>query len=208
MCRWGARLFAGKNPVQTGGAMQVGIPFAERQARSYPWPVPGSIRNEVFTRRGVLYFGTLHLIGYTTPYIQKVHRFADSNAGWYASRNAAFQKAVALASGSTLALDGDLLDPGAPMDEHVQTERALRRLAPQLGMDGRTIRRALEQGDRLQFSDRALHAKLFALAQASACKPLPRVPGIRLDSPKITRALTTQWFANRVDARYRQCLQR
>jgi hypothetical protein len=112
--------------------MQVGIPFAECEARSYPWPVRGSIRNEVFTRRGGLYFGALHLLGYTTPYTQKVHRFADSNAGWYASRNAAFQKAVALASGSTLALDGDLLDPSAPQDEPGQTERALRRLAPQL----------------------------------------------------------------------------
>jgi hypothetical protein len=77
-------------------------------------------------------------------------------------------------------------------------------------MDDRTIRRALEQGDRLQLSDSALHVKVFALAEASAGKPLPqaRVPSIRQGSPKITRALTTQWFANRVDARYRQCLQR
>lgn len=76
-------------------------------------------------------------------------------------------------------------------------------------MDGCTIRRALEQGDRLQCSDSALHVRAFALAEASAGKPLPRAlaPGIRLGSPTITRALTTQWFANRVDARYRQCLQ-
>ena len=51
---------------------------------------------------------------------------------------------------------------------------------------------------------------MFALADARAGKPLPRamVPDIRLDSPKITRELTTAWFAERVDARYRQCLQR
>jgi hypothetical protein len=206
----GSRLFAGKNPVQTGGAMQVSIPFAESHARGYPWPVTDSIRNEVFTRRGGLYFGILHLLGYQTPYTQKVHRFADYNAGWYASRNAAFQNAVAIASGSTLSLDGDLLNPGAALDNPGQTERAVRSLAPQLGMDERAIRRALEQGEQLQFSDSALHTKVFALAEARAGKALPRalIPGIRLDSPKITRELTTEWFATRVDARYRQCLQR
>ena len=206
----GSRLFAGKNPVQTGGAMQVGIPFAESHARGYPWPVSDSIRNEVFSRRGGLYFGIQHLLGYQTPYTQKVHRFADYNAGWYASRNAAFQNAVGIASVSTLALDGDLLNPGASLDQPGQTERAVRRLMPELGMDERAIRRALEQGDQLQFSDSALHAKVFALAEARAGKTLPRalIPGIRLDSPKITRELTTEWFATRVDARYRQCLQR
>lgn len=107
---------------------------------------------------------------------------ADYNADWYASRNAALQNAVALASGSTLALDGDLLDPGAPLDEPGQTGRALRRLAPQLGMDGCTIRRALEQGDRLQCSDSALHVRAFALAEASAGKPLPDGQPWRLSS--------------------------
>ena len=77
-------------------------------------------------------------------------------------------------------------------------------------MDEREIRRALAQSDRLEFSNSALHSQVFALADARAGKTLPRalIPGIRLDSPKITRELTTEWFANRVDSRYRQCLQR
>lgn len=206
----GQRLFAGKNPVQTGGAMQVSIPFAQANTQNYPYPVARSIRDEVFTRRGGVYFGIAHLLDYQTPYTQKVHRFADYNAGRYASRNAAFQAAVSSLTGLSLALDGDLLVPDAPIDKPSQTELAVRRLSPQLGMDEREIRRALAQSDRLEFSNGTLHSKVFALADARAGKALPRalIPGIRLDSPKITRELTTEWFANRVDSRYRQCLQR
>ena len=190
--------------------MQVGIPFAEANASRYPYPVEGSIRDEVFTRRGGLYFGIAHLLGYQTPYTRKVHRFADYNAGWYASRNAAFQNAVGIAAGVTLALDGDLLNPGAPMDKPGQTERAVRRLAGELRMDEREIREALQRGSRLDFDDTLLYARLYALAEARAGKPLPRamIPGITLESPKITRELTTAWFATRVDERYRRCMQR
>ncbi len=206
----GKRLFTDYNPVQTGGPMQVGIPFAESKAAGYPYPLQGSIRDEVFTRRGGLYFGIAHLLGYDTPYTRKVHRFADYNAGWYASRNAAFQSAVATATGIKLALDGDLLSPGAPLDKPGQTERAVRQLAGALRMDDRGIREALERGNRLDFGDTDLYARVYALAEARAGTPLPRaiIPGIRLESPKITRELTTAWFATRVDERYRNCLQR
>lgn len=206
----GGRLFDDDNPVQTGGPMQVSIPFAESRADGYPYPLAGSIRDEVFTRRGGLYFGIDHLLGYRTPYTRKVHRFADFNAGWYASRNAAFQNAVAVAGGRTLALDGDLLLPGAPLDRPGETERAVRALAGELHMDERAIRSALERGDRLDFNDTALFERVFALAEARAGKPLPRamIPGIALESTKITRELTTAWFATRVEGRYRRCMAR
>lgn len=206
----GRRLLADHNPVQTGGPMQVSIPFAETHARDYPYPVEVSIRREVFTRRGGMYFGIAHLLGYETPYTRKVHRFADFNAGWYASRNAAFQNAVAVASGRRLALDGDLLSPGAPLARPGETELAVRSLSAGLGLDYRAIREALAQGDRLEFSDSALFRGVFALAERRAGQPLPRamIPGITLESPKITRRLTTAWFATRVDERYRRCLAR
>ena len=204
----GERLFDGYNPVQTGGPMQVSIPFAEAHAGDYPYPFDGSIRDEVFTRRGGLYFGIAHLLGYATPYTRKVHRFADFNAGWYASRNAAFQNAVAVATGRSLALDGDLLAPGAPLERPGETERAVRALANDLAMSDAAIRDALQRGDRLDFNDSALFRQVFAIAESRAGKPLPRamIPGITLDSPKITRELTTAWFATRVDDRYRRCM--
>jgi hypothetical protein len=206
----GKRLFADMNPVQTAGPMQVSIAFAESHAGDYPYPIEGSVRDEAFTRHGGLYFGIAHLLGYRTPYTRKLHRFADYNAGWYASRNAAFQNAVSLASGIPLALDGDLLQPGARMDRPGKTELAVRALGGQLGLDDGAIRNALERGDRLEFDDTGLYAKVFALAEAHERRPLPRamIPGIKLESPKITRELTTAWFATRVDERYQRCMRR
>jgi hypothetical protein len=206
----GSRLFGDYNPVQTGGPMQVSVPFAESRARGYPYPVRGTIRDEVFTRRGGLYFGIMHLLGYDTPYARKVSRFADYNAGWYASRNAAFQNAVGVATHRTLALDGDLLAPGAPLDRPGETERAVRSMSGELGMDDAAIRAALEQANRLEFNDTRLFNAVFAIADRRAGKPLPRelLPEIALESPKITRELTTAWFATRVNDRYQRCLAR
>jgi hypothetical protein len=48
------------------------------------------------------------------------------------------------------------------------------------------------------------------MAEQKSGKPLPRaiLPGITLQSPKITRKLTTAWFAERVDERRARCVQR
>lgn len=206
----GHRLFGGFNPVDTAGPMQVSIAFAQDHADDYPYPVANGIRAEVFTRRGGLYFGMANLLGFATPYVRKIHRFADFNAGWYASRNAAFQNAVALVSGRELALDGDLLVPDSPMDRPGETERALRSLSSELGMDAGQIRDALDQGRELGFNDGLLFRKVFALADARVGKHVPRamIPQIRLHSPKISRKLTTEWFARRVYGRYRECMAR
>lgn len=207
----GSRLLAGYNPVRTGGPMQVGIAFAEAhvQTRPYPYAYDGNLRREVFTRRGGLYFGTAHLLDYAAPYgDQMIYRFADFNAGRYASRNAAFQQALATASGQPLDLDGDLVRHGGPADAVGETERVARSLAPRLGLNEGDLRADLEKGEGPDFDRTATYAKVFALADKRQGRTLPRatLPRIRLDSPKITRKLTTEWFAKRVDERYQRCL--
>jgi hypothetical protein len=144
---FGKQLLADHNPVRTAGPMQVSIEFAERHAREkpYPYPIAKQLRDEVFTRRGGLYFGTAILLDYPAPYDDVVYRFADFNAGRYASRNAAFQTAVNLLSGKSLTLDGDLLryDDDEPSAAPSQVETTLQGLSAVLNMNARDIRRDL-----------------------------------------------------------------
>lgn len=210
----GQRIFAGANPVRTGGPMQVSVAFAEQHARKhgYPYEVGASIRREVFTRRGGMYFGIAHLLGYDAPYEKMIHRFADFNAGRYASRNAAFQQAVSLATGIPLSFDGDLILHDAGRDGQVigTTERAVRSLGKRFDLSDTQIRRDLEKGDDEDFGKTALFRAVFEFAEKVERRPLPRavLPQIALHSPKITRKLTTAWFATRVDERYKRCLAR
>lgn len=204
----GQRLLGGLNPVRTGGPMQVGIAFAQAHADGYPYPAQHTIRHEVFSRRGGIWFGTRHLLAYPVRYDSLLYRFADFNAGRYASRNAAFQAALAKASSIALALDGDLLIPGASLDQPGASERAARALGARLQLSDAQIRRALEQGDSEAFEQTALYRQVFALAEAESGQQLPRavLPGIKLESPKITRNLTTAWFAQRVQTRWQRCM--
>ena len=206
----GERLFGSFNPVRTGGPMQVSIAYAEEHARDkrYPYPMPGSVRDEVFTRRGGMYFGIAHLLDYPVDYSDMLFRFADFNAGHYASRNAAFQSAVSKLTKTSLALDGDLIIHGS--DQASKTELAVRSLGGELDLSEREIRRDLTLGREDAFGESAVFERVFALADKRLKHAVPRamVPNIRLESPKITRKLTTEWFAKRVDQRYDRCLAR
>jgi hypothetical protein len=202
----GARLFEGLNPIRTVGPMQVSVAYAERYAteRPYPYAHSGNIRHELFTRRGGVYFGVAHLLAYPAPYDQMLFRFADYNAGQYSSRNAAFQRAVTSASGIALAADGDLLGAGA---EPSHTEQAIRTLGSRIGMSEAEIGHDLRSARDAAFEQTELYTRVFALAQKSRKSRLARatVPQIQLTGPKLSRHLTTEWYARRVDGRYQEC---
>lgn len=210
----GKQLLSGYNPVRTGGPMQVSIEFAEQFARDkpYPYPLKGSIRDEVFTRRGGLYFGSAILLDYPAPYDNVLYRFADFNAGRYSSRNAAFQSALSRLSRQPLTLDGDLLryQKGQASETPSGVELAARSLSGRLQMNPGEIRRDLLLEKTPAFNQSNLFRRVFTLAEREAGEVLPRqaMPQIDLKSPKITRKLTTEWFARRVDGRYRSCLAR
>ena len=204
----GKTLFGNMNPVRTGGPMQVSIAFAEANARGYPYPVKDSIRHEVFTRRGGIWFGTKHIFGYPADYPDTLYRFADFNAGWYASRNAAFQAAVSRVSGKPLALDGDLVRYDSDLPG--KTELAVHSIASRVNMSKQAIHQSLLKGDSSDFAQTDLYHRVFTLADKQAGKRQPRavLPGISLKSPKITRNLTTAWFAKRVDDREQACVRK
>jgi len=203
----GRRLFEDWNPVRTRGPMQVNVVFARRfnAVRPYPFPTEANLEGELFTRRGSLYFGIAHLLAYNAPYDGYIYRFADYNAGQYASRNAAFQSAVALASGRHLLTDGALL----PGEQHTvgSTEAALQAIREQLRLSDADIHAALEEGDQERFGRTSLYQLVFRLAERRAGHPLPRarMPDIKLSGPKITHPLTTRWYAQRVNARFARC---
>ncbi len=210
---FGRRLFADRNPIRTGGPMQVSVEFAAQNVKehSYPYPMPKTVRDEVFTRRGGVYFGSAILLDYEVPYDRIVYRFADFNAGRYSSRNAAFQLALGKITGKQLAPDGDLLryEDGKPSSQSSDIEEASIAIAKQLDMSRPQIRRDLLLEKTMAFGRSPLYIKVFELAEKDG-RSLPRqaLPQIDLKSPKISRKLTTEWFAKKVEGRYRNCLAR
>ena len=211
---FGQRLFADYNPIHTAGPMQVSIEFAEQhvQERSYPYRVNATLRDEVFTRRGGIYFGSAILLDYPAPYTEVVYRFADFNAGRYSSRNAAFQLALSKLAKTPLVLDGDLLryEKGRASREPSSVEAAARSLTNTLRLNSTEIRRDLLLEKTASFDQSTLFKNVFIQAEKLTGTPWSRqaMPQIDLKSPKISRKLTTEWFAHRVESRYKNCLTR
>ncbi len=207
----GKTLLGNRNPVKTGGPMQVSVAFAEQKFKtaSYPYSDPRSLREEVFSRRGGLYFGIAYLLDYPAAYDHMLYRFADYNAGHYASRNAGLQRAIGGLSGQRLSLDGDLLryEGDKPSGTESETLHAVLSIKDLLGLSEDAIRDDLAREKTPELEGTLTWQRIAELSKARGkTPPRPQLPEIKLISPKITSGLTTAGFARKVEARFGQCL--
>jgi hypothetical protein len=140
-------------------------------------------------------------------------RFADYNAGVYASRNAAVQAQVSRLVGRKLVLDGDVLrygKDGEPDDDDSQTMQAIRlfRDRYQTRLSDRRLRDDAQQEKTLAFEGTDTYRAIKAV-YATRFGPPPEyatLPQVELESPKLSRKLSTAWFAQAVDRRFQSCL--
>jgi hypothetical protein len=208
----------GMNEIDTIGSMQVAVSFAtqveeERRNRTLTLDEVWALRDRMYTRKGGMYYGALLLLGYQSGYTQKIHRFADFNAGRYASRNAAFQATVAELLGTTLITDGDLLSYGSdgrPAATISNSERAINQVIGKyrLGLSAAKVRADLMQEKTFEFNKTASCQGIMQQYQKVKGKQAPYalVPGIVLKSEKTSKILTTEKFANTVNGRYQTCM--
>jgi hypothetical protein len=167
----------------------------------------------MYTRKGGLYYGTLLLLGYETGYDKKIYRFADFNAGRYASRNAAFQQIIGELTAQKLTPDGDLLiytKSGTISGTLSQTENALKLLNTKysLGLNDSKIRNDLSLEKSQQFKDTSTYKVIRDIYRKQTKRnPIYAIiPQITLHSEKTTRILTTEKFAMNVNNRYQNCI--
>ncbi len=206
------------NEIDTIGSMQIAISFAvqvEQQRLRRPLKLDEiwAIRDRMYTRKGGMYYGALLLLGYDVGYDKKLYRFADFNAGRFASRNAAFQTTVAELLGKPLTADGDLLiyDPqGKPVPTISNSEQAINETVQKyrLGLTAEEIRNDLLQEKQVDFNRTRTYRAITQHYQKLTGKRAPTaiVPNIVLHSEKITRTMTTEKFTNTVNKRYQRCM--
>ena len=177
-------LFENQNDIRTIGSMQVSVDFAiatEEAARGKPLSLDDihRLRDRLYTRKGGMHYGVLQLLGYQTGYDRKVYRFADYNAGRYASRNAALQHAVSRLSGRPLALDGDMLaygSDGMALGRRSSTELAILSIARSLGLTDRQIRKDLRQEKHQDFTSTQTFKRIRHATGHSAQERQDRAP--------------------------------
>lgn len=202
------------NPITTAGCMQVKVEESEKHARKHGTE-ESTVRDSLYGRQGCMHYGGQRLLGWEAGYTDPVYRFADYNAGYFASRNAAFQEQVARLTGRSLALDGDLLrynDRGSPASEPSQTLAAVLELLlkqPEAMGEAR-IRRELAREKEQAFEQTEVWQTVRRLYKEKTGKEpaYARLPDVELSSIKLSGKKTTAWFAQNVKKRYDACIGR
>jgi hypothetical protein len=202
------------NPVTTAGSMQVSVSWAREKAGGDV--SAEEIRDELYTRRGGVRHGTARLLGYEAAYEQPLYRFADYNAGLYASRNAALQEQVSYLTGLPLTPDGDLQlydKQGEPRDEDSKSLQAIltfrQRYVPN-ALSERQVRRDVRKEKEAAFEETDTYRAIKRIYEKQTGKSAPyaRLPDVAIRSPKMSKERSTAWFARSVDARYQRCMAR
>jgi hypothetical protein len=206
------RSLAQLNPITTAGPMQVSVEFAENWARDHHGQ-PATVRDALYTKEGGVYYGTARLFGHQAAYSKMLYRFADYNAGVYASRNAALQAQLARLTGRKLALDGDFLAYGRtskPSDEPSESLLALQRFRElyRARLTDRRLKDDARQEKTLAFESTETYRAVKAVYAEEIGTPpdYAILPQVVLESPKLSRRLSTAWFAQSVDRRFQSCL--
>lgn len=202
------------NPITTAGCMQVKVDYSEDHARTHGTD-PAIVRDALYTREGCMHYGVERLLGWEASYDKQKYRFADYNAGFFSSRNAAFQEQIAFLWGKPLALDGDMMrytDGGAVASEPSTTLTATLEVVAkyQLDLSEFRVRRDLSLEKETSLEETDTWRELRKLYQQKSGKEpaYARLPDVHLDSLKLSGDKTTAWFAESVDKRYQACIAR
>ncbi len=153
------------------------MPDAQTDAGCAVMGSPARLQGTIAGRRHrSIYFGVAHLLDYRAPYDHRfLYRFADYDAGQYASRNAAFQRAASIVAGKPLTRDGALLAQDPVAKNAGNTERLLFAIAVRLRLNDTRIHEALAQ-DRAQSFQRTLSPRVLVGRSQERPPAPPRHP--------------------------------
>ena len=202
------------NPITTAGSMQVSVRFAAEVGKRRGL-TREQVRDALYTREGGVEFGTARLFAHEASYEKFLYRFADYNAGLYASRNAALQEQLSVLVGTSLVPDGDFLaydKVGREIDVVTKSLAALlafrSAFAPDLSE--RRVRNDARKEKLLDFESTETYraVKRVYASRQGRTPAYARLPALTLKSPKLSRDRTTAWFAESVDKRFNACLKR
>lgn len=198
------------NPVTTAGSMQVKVSFA-KETEPFEDLNEEGVREKLYTRAGGVLAGTIRLLHYEAEYDDIIYRFADYNAGEYASRNAAFQDILSKLLKDPLVLDGDLLaydKSGNRLDLETNSLKAMLRFGATQGLSDRRVRKDVRDEKVIDFEKTDIWQAVRTAYEEQTGKipPYARMPELTLDSPKLQRKRSTAWFARNVKIRHNQCL--
>lgn len=209
---WDGRGLQELNPIATAGPMQVNVAFAEQWASNHD-TADKNVRDNLYTITGGVLYGTARLFDHEAAYSEMIYRFADYNAGVYASRNAAFQAQLGRLLGQSLALDGDLLRydaDGEISGDESQSFTALKAFAEKYDKDlsNWRIKQDVAHEKEKSFEDtdtyksvKSSFSKKFKTAARYAI-----LPQAEIDSPKLRRKRATGNYANSTQRRYEACV--